>query len=124
MKVVVVEDNPVDTRLLCAVMESAGHHVITCSSAADALDQIIVARPDVVLVDLNLPGIGGLDLVRAMRAHEQVSSVPVLAMTAYPHSYTNQDALAAGCSEWMIKPFDTRSLVPRLLVLSGARLRP
>jgi DNA-binding response OmpR family regulator len=124
MKVVVVEDNPVDTRLLCAVMESAGHHVITCASAVDALEEIIATQPDVVLVDLNLPGIGGLELVRAMRAHEQASNVPVLAMTAYPHSYTSHDALEAGCSEWMIKPFDTRNLVPRLLVLSGARSRP
>jgi two-component system cell cycle response regulator DivK len=124
VKVVVVEDNPVDIRLLCAVMESAGHQVITCTSAVDALEEIIVARPDVVLVDLNLPGIGGLDLVRAMRAHEQANEVPVLAMTAYPHCYSSREALEAGCSEWMIKPFDTRSLVPRLLHLSAARSLP
>ena len=124
MKVVVVEDNPVDTRLLCAVVESAGHHVIACTCAVDALEEIIVAQPDVVLVDLNLPGIDGLELVRAMRAHAQANTVPVLAMTAYPHCYSSRQALEAGCSEWMIKPVDTRSLVPRLLAISSARSPP
>jgi CheY-like chemotaxis protein len=124
VKVVVVEDNPVDMRLLRAVVESAGHEVITCNSAADALEEIILARPDVVLVDLNLPGIGGLELVRALRAHEHASAVPVLVMTAYPHCYTSRAAFDAGCSEWMVKPVDTRSLVPRLLTLCAAQSSP
>lgn len=116
MKVVVVEDNPVDTRLLCAIVESAGHEIITCGSAVDALDEIILRRPDVVLVDLDLPGMGGLDLVRALRAYTSI--VPVLAMTAYPHSYTRRDALKVGCSDWLVKPLDTRGLLPKLLSLS------
>jgi len=123
MKVVVVEDNPVDTRLLCAVMESAGHNVTTCDSAVNALEEIRLRRPDVVLVDLNLPGIGGLELVRAIRAHEEMSTVPVLAMTAYPHCYTNRQAVDAGCSEWVVKPLDTRSLIPKLLELCRSRVR-
>ena len=117
MKVVVVEDNPVDTRLLCAVMESAGHNVITCDCAVAALQEILITRPDVVLVDLNLPGVGGLELVRAMRALQDTSRVPVLAMSAYPYSYTGREALEAGCSEWLLKPLDTRNLIPRLLEL-------
>jgi len=117
VKVVVVEDNPVDTRLLCALMESGGHNVFACDSAVEALEEIILRRPDVVLVDLNLPGIGGLELVRAMRAHEDASTVPVLAMTAYPHCYTRRDAIEAGCSEWLVKPLDTRTLLPNLLEL-------
>lgn len=124
MRVVVVEDNPVDTRLLCAVVESAGHQIIPCSSAVAALEEIILTQPDVVLVDLNLPGIGGLELVRALRAHEHASAVPVLAMTAYPHCYTSRAAFDAGCSAWMVKPVDTRSLVPRLLTLCTARSPP
>jgi CheY-like chemotaxis protein len=91
--------------------------VVTCSSAAGALDQIIAQRPDVVLVDLNLPGIDGLELVRTMRAHQDASTVPVLAMTAYPHRYTNRQAFDAGCSAWISKPFNTRNLITQLLVL-------
>lgn len=117
MKAVIVEDNPVDTRLLRALMESAGHDVIICNSAGEALEQIIAQQPDIVLVDLNLPGIDGLELVRALRANEDARAVPVLAMTAYPHRYTSREALRAGCSAWIVKPFDTRTLNDRLLAL-------
>jgi CheY-like chemotaxis protein len=116
----------VDGRLLRAVIESAGHDVVFFSSAGDALEQIIAQRPDVMLVDLNLPGMDGFELVRALRAYENASAVPVVAMTAYPHRYTSRQAFLAGCSAWIVKPFGTRTLNDRLLALcaigrAGAR---
>jgi CheY-like chemotaxis protein len=114
VKALVVEDNPVDTKLLRALMESAGCQVITYPSAIGALEQIIAQQPDVVLVDLNLPGSDGLELVRAIRAHQDTNALPVLAMTAYPHRYDRRQAFDAGCSAWIIKPLNTRNFLAQL----------
>lgn len=124
MKALLVEDNPVDARLVRALMEADGHELTALSSASGALERIIAQRPDVVLVDLNLPGSDGLELVRAMRAHQDARAVPVLAITAYPARYTSRDAFQAGCSGWIIKPLDTRNLIAQLQVLCAGRTKP
>jgi CheY-like chemotaxis protein len=117
VKVLLVEDNPIDTRLVRALVEGDGHEVTALSSGRGALECIIEQQPDVLLVDLNLPAIDGLELVRAVRAHENTSKLPVLAMTAYPNRYSFREVRDAGCTAWIIKPIDTRNLVGQLRAL-------
>jgi DNA-binding response OmpR family regulator len=124
VRALLVEDNPVDRKLLRVLLEAEGHEVVACSDAGGALDLMSSQRPDVVLVDLNLPDRSGLELVRDLRAQGATHSLPVLAMTAYPHRYTFREVVDAGCSAWLIKPLDTRSLIAQLNALyrPGERL--
>ncbi len=111
MKAFVIEDNSIDLKLLAALLLSGGHELISFASAEGALEEISAQHPDVVLLDLNLAGKDGLELARAMRAIDDMKSIPVLAITAYPQLYTTAEIFEAGCSALIVKPVDTRSLI-------------
>ena len=111
MKAFVLEDNLIDLKLWRVLLQAGGHETVTWTSAVGALAEIRRQRPDIVLLDLNLAGQDGLELVRAMRAVPDTSDIPVLAVTAYPQRYTAEEIVAAGCSAMMMKPVDTRRLV-------------
>lgn len=114
MKAFVLEDNPIDLKLWSVLLQEEGHELTTWTRIEGALSQILLHRPDIVLLDLHLAGADGLDLVRAIRRSSEVRSIPVLAITAYPLRYTTSEALHAGCSAVMLKPVDTRRLVEQM----------
>jgi len=111
VKAFVLEDNPIDLKLWRLLLLDTGHEAIAWTRVQGALAEIHRQRPDVVLLDLNLAGEDGLDLVRTMRTMPGMRDIPVLAVTAYPQRYTTADVLAAGCTGIMLKPVDTRRLV-------------
>ncbi len=114
MRVLVVEDNPVDLRLLRALIEADGHQSMAFPSASGVLDAVAVHRPDVALIDLHLPDTNGLELVRALRTLRAMRDVGMVALTAYPQRYTSRQAFGVGCSGWIVKPIDTRRLMSEL----------
>jgi CheY-like chemotaxis protein len=113
LKVMVIEDNPVDLRLVEAILHANGDEFGGYSNANDAVQLIREQRPDVLLLDLNLPGTDGIALIHELRSHADLSLIPILAMTAYPHRYRSA-ALAMGIAGCLSKPIDTRQLVDRL----------
>jgi len=110
MKVLVVEDHPTDLKLMGAVLSMNGHIVRGTTSAEEAVDAIAAEKPDVVLLDLRLPGMNGLTLARRLKANADTRAIPIIAVTAYPERYRREDLLAAGCDACIIKPIDTREL--------------
>ena len=119
MKVLVVEDHPIDLKLARAVVQTAGHDSIERSSAEGALEVIRSYRPDVILLDLNLPGIDGIQFARELRQHLDTRDVPIVAVTAYPHQYWLADVLSAGCAVRITKPINTRELVRQLWAVAA-----
>jgi CheY-like chemotaxis protein len=114
MKVMIVDDNPTDLKLFGALVETGGHAAPTTDSAAAALQAARLEPPDVIVLDMHLPGIDGLQLVRQLRADSRTATIPIVAITAFSDEYGRQRALDAGCSEWLLKPIDTRKLATLL----------
>jgi CheY-like chemotaxis protein len=110
MKVLVIEDDPTDLKLVRAVLRMDGHIVRGTTSAEEAVDAIAAEKPEVILLDLRLPGMDGLTLARRLKAHADTRSIPIIAVTAYPERYRREELLEAGCDACITKPIDTREL--------------
>jgi two-component system cell cycle response regulator len=114
VKVLVIEDNPIDSKLARAVVQMSGHDSFAHSSAEGALEALRSYQPDVILLDLNLPGADGIRFAQELRCHRDTRNIPIVAVTAYPHQYRRADVLSAGCAICIIKPINTRKLVDQL----------
>lgn len=110
-----VEDNPVNQLVARRFLESAGQRVQVCSSGEDALAQIAAYKPDLVLMDLHMPGLDGLQTTRAMRAGSAWGAqVPIVAMTADGREESQRACLAAGMGGFLVKPV-SRSAIEGML---------
>jgi CheY-like chemotaxis protein len=106
----IVDDNPTNLKLVTYLVKSHGHEVATASDAETALAAIATQRPTIILMDLQLPGIDGLELTRRLKADPNTRSIPIIALTAYAMKGDLEKALAAGCDDYVTKPIDTRTL--------------
>ena len=106
----VVEDYD-DTRLLLKIgLEQLGYSVLEASNGQEAVDIAGREHPDLILMDLDLPILDGIAATQRIRQHADLESVPIVAVTAYPMSYTHVKAFARGCNEYMSKPIDMTEL--------------
>lgn len=106
----VVEDYD-DTRLLLKKgLEGLGYTVLEASNGQEAVDIAERERPDLILMDLDLPILDGIAATQRIRQQAELESVPIVAVTAYPMSYTHVKAFAKGCDEYMAKPIDMAEL--------------
>jgi CheY-like chemotaxis protein len=108
--ILAVEDNEANRMLIQAVLEGLGYVVVLASSAIEALASIQHQRPDLILMDIQMPGQDGLALTRQLKADPGVASIPVIAMTAHAMAGDRQLCLDAGCVGYIAKPFNTRTL--------------
>jgi CheY-like chemotaxis protein len=108
--ILVVEDNPANQMLAEAVLQGGGYVVRLATSAAEALASIELERPDLILMDIQLPGQDGLSLTRQLKANPMHASIPVVAVTAHAMVGDLQLSLDAGCVGHITKPFDTAVL--------------
>jgi CheY-like chemotaxis protein len=111
MKVLVVDDEPNSLKLAHAVLASAGYEVGTADGALAALSLIQQDRPDLILLDLMLPEIDGVSLIRQIKSNPESESIHIIAITAYPDSYTKAAALEAGAIGYVLKPLNTRGIL-------------
>jgi CheY-like chemotaxis protein len=108
--ILAVEDNEANRMLIQAVLEGFGYAVVLASSATEARASIARQRPDLILMDVQLPGQDGLALTRQLKADPDVASIPVVAITAHAMASDRQLCLEAGCIGYIAKPFNTRTL--------------
>jgi len=112
--VTVVEDYD-DTRLLLRqVLETRGYRVLEAINGQQAVDIAEREHPDLILMDLDLPILDGIAATQRIRQHAELTKVPIVAVTAYPMSYTHVKAFAKGCDEYMAKPIDLNELTELL----------
>jgi CheY-like chemotaxis protein len=108
--VLVVEDNETNQMLTMAVLQRDGYLVRVAGTAEEALAMIGLEIPDIILMDLQLPGQDGLAFTRALKQDPATSAIPVVAMTAHVMMGDEAEAMAAGCAGYIAKPIDTRTL--------------
>jgi PAS domain S-box-containing protein len=109
-KILVVDDNPTNLKLVSAVLEFEGHDILTAVDADEAQVVLAVTLPDLILMDIALPGMDGLTLTRKLKAEERTRGIPIVALTAFAMKGDDQKALDAGCDGYISKPIDTRKL--------------
>jgi CheY-like chemotaxis protein len=110
MNILVVEDNPSHLKLAHLVLSADGHKVSDAEAAEQTFNSIKQEKPQVILLDLELPGMDGLTLVRKLKADPETRDIHVIVVTSYPDRYPKRAALAAGCDAYMVKPINTREL--------------
>ena len=108
--VLIVEDNPTNLKLASEVLENAGFRVIRAVDSEQAQLALRQERPDLILMDIALPGMDGLALTRLLRADPAFGTIPIVALTAFAMKGDDQKALEAGCSGYITKPIQVREL--------------
>jgi two-component system, cell cycle response regulator DivK len=117
-RVLVVDDHELNLKLLQRVLELDGHNVIPVGSMAAAERVIAEDRPELIVLDLQLPDGDGLDLARRLKASPATERFPIVACTAGAMKGDEERALAAGCDAYVSKPIDTKefaALVAKML---------
>lgn len=120
--ILVVDDDPKIQQLICLYLEREGYPTLTASDGAEALELVLKQRPRLVILDLMLPHISGLELCRRLR--ELLDNTPVMMLTATVDEEEKLAGLAIGADDYMTKPFSPRELVARVKAIlrrSGAR---
>lgn len=119
-KILVVDDNTTNVRLMRVVLETQGYEVYEALDAGQAiaiLDRIV---PDLILMDITMPGMDGLTLTRQLKADPRFKATPVVAVSSLAMKGDDEKALAAGCDAYITKPIDTRRLPAQVLEWIGA----
>jgi len=109
-QVLCVEDNAVNMLLVSRIVEAEGHELIKAEDGPTALRILATIVPDIILLDINLPGINGLELARRFKADARLAPVPLIATTAQVLVGDRERCLEAGCDDYLPKPLDIRRL--------------
>jgi signal transduction histidine kinase/DNA-binding response OmpR family regulator len=115
-RVLAVDDNEQNLRLITALLSARGYHVIETRDAISAIEYARAEKPDVVLMDVMLPGVDGLSATRMLASDPRTRDIPVIAISANAMAEDHAKARAAGCCAYVTKPVDSRSL---LAILGG-----
>lgn len=108
--ILVVDDNPTNLKLVRIILEGAGFAVRTTTNAESVREILNDYRPAVILMDIQLPGIDGLELTRRLKDDPFTCDIRIVALTSYAMKGDEEKARAAGCDGYITKPIDTRSL--------------
>lgn len=119
-KILLVEDNEMNRDMLSRRLERRGYEVIVAVDGEEGVARAKVEAPDIVLMDLSLPGIDGWEATRQIKAAEETRAIPVLALTAHAMAGDREKALEAGCDDFDTKPIDLPRLVDKIDALLGA----
>src|SRR3954452_5288648 len=112
---IVVADDDADVRMLVALkLESCGHDVVAVENGALAVERCYAVRPDLVVLDLMMPGMSGIEACRAIRADRSIADTPVILLTARAQSVDVAAGLSAGADDYVTKPFSPRELATRV----------
>lgn len=104
----VVEDNETNLMIFSDILSAQGHHVLTARTGEESLTVARLKKPDLILMDLQLPGMNGLEVVRNLKNDPATRSIPVLALTAHAMSYHRDKAIESGCCGYITKPIRSR----------------
>jgi len=112
-KILIVEDNADLLKVLQLLLKDS-YESIAVMKGRQAVDIAVAERPDLILLDLVLPDMNGLEIARLMRQHPETQSMPILAMTAKVSRIDEEDCILSGCDDFIAKPFTFEQLLPRI----------
>lgn len=123
MNILIIEDDPTDMKLLSAVLDANGHTVLGKRTAEEAAEEIRQHRPDLILLDLRLPGMDGITLAKMLKTDPATKQIPVIVVTAAEGQFSRKDVLALGIDAFVQKPINTREIsaeVSRVITKSSS----
>jgi two-component system cell cycle response regulator DivK len=103
-RILIVEDNKVDVRLLKDILEGRGYETLQTGDALEAINLALANLPDLILMDIQLPDISGLEVTRRLRGDERSRGIPIVAVTAFAMGWHEREVLDSGCDAYISKP--------------------
>jgi CheY-like chemotaxis protein len=110
-KYLLVEDNEVNRRLAEFLLRSQGYEVIEAASAEQAFEILATERPDLIVMDIQLPDMDGLEATRRLKVDPLLRNIPVVAVTSFAMTGDHERAMAAGCIGYITKPIDKTTFI-------------
>ena len=120
-KILLVEDNEVNRRLAGFLLRSHGYQVREATSAAAAFEMVEKERPDLIVMDIQLPGMDGLEITRKLKEQPATADIPVVAVTSFAMKGDREKALAAGCAGYITKPIDKTTFIQEVAAHVGSK---
>ena len=123
-KILIVEDNPQNMRLIEMTLQAKGYTLFKASNGEEAMDIATTERPDLIIMDIQLPKTSGLEVARRLRQLPAFSHTPIIALTAYAMKGDKEKFIESGCDAYLSKPINTRELpkvISEMLVASAKR---
>lgn len=122
-KILVVEDNALNIKLFCDLLNAHGHQTEPVTDSREALEAARAFNPDLVITDIQLPYVTGIELMEQLRADEQLKDVPIMAVTAYAAAGDDERIRAAGAQAYVSKPISVMRFAETVdQLLEGGRL--
>ena len=120
-RVLVIEDNAANLKLVRDLLESRGYRVMVAASGEEGIDSLRFIAPRLILIDVQLPGMDGLEVARLLRSRPDTRDVPVVALTAHAMPGDEERAREAGCNGYLTRPFDAHRFLD---LVAGLCRRP
>ena len=118
-KILLVEDNEMNRDMLSRRLLKAGFEMVMAVDGEQAIDLARSEAPDLILMDISLPGLDGWEATRRLKTMPETRSIPIIALTAHAMAGDREKSLAAGCNDYDTKPIDFRRLVEKIQGLLG-----
>jgi|SRR6516162_4148702 len=110
-RILIVEDNIIDVRLVKDILEVHGYDVLQTGDALEAIDLAVANLPDLILMDIQLPHMTGLEVTRRLRGDERSRRIPIIAVTAFAMGWHEREAIDSGCDAYISKPITMLGLL-------------
>lgn len=109
--ILIVEDNPLNLELFTDLLEASNYKVLNAVSANEAIDILSKNIPDIIITDIQLPEVDGIELTKIIKSNSLLKGIPVIALTAYAMKGDKERILEAGCDGYIAKPINTKEFV-------------
>jgi two-component system, cell cycle response regulator DivK len=114
MNVLVIEDNEKNRYLISFILKGEGYKVAEAITGEEGVGMAVSERPDLILMDIQLPGIDGYEATRRIRATPSGAGIPIIALTSYAMTGDRERALAAGCTGYVEKPINPDTIIEEI----------
>jgi CheY-like chemotaxis protein len=121
--ILLVEDNPVNRRLAVFLLRAQGYEVREATTGLEALEMLEKEHPDLIVMDIQLPGMDGLEVTRKIKEQPTTADIPVIAVTSYAMKGDREKALAAGCVGYVTKPIDKNIFIQEVAARLGDKTK-
>ena len=109
-RILIVEDNPQNMRLMEMTLRAKGYTLLRATDGEEALDMATKDKPDLIIMDIQLPKVSGLEVTKRLRQMPAFNYIPIIAVTAYAMKGDKKKVIEAGCDAYLSKPINTRQL--------------
>jgi two-component system, cell cycle response regulator DivK len=120
-KILLVEDNELNRDMLSRRLQRRGFEIVTAADGEKGIALAVSEMPDLILMDISLPGLNGWDATKQIRRNEATASIPIIALTAHAMSGDREKTLEAGCDEYETKPVELEVLLSKIQALLSRR---